>query len=465
MAKKTKVTRNKTGRKGYWRDGFAPGEVIQRVRPTESDDYLGNPHRGTATFQRFNGDPLYPGERWNDKVGPTEFPERRSLKNKNYPQTTLSYCRWIWSVIEPQKGKFRWDILENSLKTALKRGQTLQIRMQPYIGDSTPAWYWKEGGKAARGSRCEPDANDPLYFKYWGRLIREMGKKFDGHPVLESVDISIAGSCGEGGGNASRKTIEKFIDLHLRSFKKTQLVVNFDGYQMEYGIKKGLGWRADCYGDVRTEGRGQVPENKNWNHMYDCYPMHLAKANALDQWKTAPVTLETCWTVGHWYNEGWDIDWIIDQGYKYHLSVFMPKSCAIPHKWADKIDEFDRKIGYRFVLRQMTLPLEAKPGDKFTVSAWIDNVGCAPIYRPYRMALRFRQGKSQHVAPLKQDLRKWLPDHNAFRERVTMPRGLRKGEVRVDAGIVNKKGAAVVKFAAEERGPDGWLPLTSMDVV
>jgi hypothetical protein len=41
-----------------WRDQFGPAETVQRVRPKESQAYLANPHRGTTTFQRFNGDPV-----------------------------------------------------------------------------------------------------------------------------------------------------------------------------------------------------------------------------------------------------------------------------------------------------------------------------------------------------------------------------------------------------------------------
>ena len=56
-----------------WRAAFAPGEVIQRVRPKEYTGELSNPHKGTTTFQRFNGDALYPGLEWNDSEGPIAF--------------------------------------------------------------------------------------------------------------------------------------------------------------------------------------------------------------------------------------------------------------------------------------------------------------------------------------------------------------------------------------------------------
>ena len=87
-----------------WRDVFHKDEVIQRIRPAESFAYLPNPHRGTTTFQRFNGDELYPGLHWDDSKGPEVFkPFDGKLANPNYPDTTLSYCRWLWSVLEGQR--------------------------------------------------------------------------------------------------------------------------------------------------------------------------------------------------------------------------------------------------------------------------------------------------------------------------------------------------------------------------
>ena len=47
-------------RTSAWRKGYSADQTIQRVRPRESFAYLGNPHKGTTTFQRFNGDKPFP---------------------------------------------------------------------------------------------------------------------------------------------------------------------------------------------------------------------------------------------------------------------------------------------------------------------------------------------------------------------------------------------------------------------
>ena len=225
-------------------------KTIQRLRIDESFDYIPNPHRGTTTFQRFQGDTLYPGFRWRDcygpvddaskypgttkirSYGPYEFkPAPKRLKpNKQYiPWTTVSYCRWPWRWMEPKKGTYNWRMIDGAIKSAKDRGQTLQIRFQPFTEtvvpltekiastrrppDSAvdvPDWYWDTGAKwVKRHNDYEPDHNDPLYLKHFGAFIRAFAKRYDGHPVIESIDVAYGGHWGEVGGNSTKKNGRK----------------------------------------------------------------------------------------------------------------------------------------------------------------------------------------------------------------------------------------------------------------
>ncbi len=462
-----------------WRKPFGRIEVIQRVRPTPSNAYLGNPHKGTTTFQRFNGDPLYRGNRWSDRRGPMTFEpfggKPGDLENSRYPQTTIAYCRWVWKDIEPEKGKFRWDVIDGALKAAAERGQTLQLRLQPCAGGSGfPDWFWKtgaprQGRERRRRRRGMADFNSPQYIEHWSDLIRAFGKRYDGHPHLESFDVAYAGSCGETGGNSTPTTAEKLVDAYLESFKKTRLLGMLGTHGCKYAKAKGhnIGWRVDSFGDmhVSTVDEG-VPHGCGWNHMLETYPRSLVQCGMTDAWKTAPVTLETGWTVGHWYNRKWDIDFILEWGLRNHCSVFMPKSCYIPRAWREKIDEFNKRLGYRFVLRQVTFPLEAKPGGKVRFDVYLDYLGCAPIYRAYKLAVRFKQKDVVEVVHFQEDIRKWLPGQVWLTERLTYPKTLRPGVVKVDLAIVDPKAnKPVVKFAIKEILDDGWHPLRYMDVL
>ena len=464
---------------GRWRAAFGPDEVVQRIRPAEDKGYIPNPHRGTATFQRFNGDPLNPGLTWSDKDGPVEFkPFNGNLKNPQYPDSTLAYCRWVWAAIEPEKGRYRWDIIDGALEAARARGQTLQARLQPYAGGSgLPPWFWLNRGRpdrqrpgfdaSADRRKWEPDHNHPSYLAHWGDLIRAFGERYDGHSVLESFDVAYGGSCGECGGNTEPATARRLVDVYRESLPRTQLISMLDTDGCTYGATFGdMGWRHDCFGDMRDDGCGVVPNGQNWNHMYDDIPRWVAECGVSDSWRTAPVIFETCWTVGYWARQGWNIDWILEQGLKYHATAFMPKSSFIPDPWREKIDAFDRRLGYRFVLRQVNLPLEARPRQTIPFWIWIENVGVAPLYRPYVLAFRFRQGKTEAVVRVKTDLRTWMPGDTVIDARMFFPKTLKPGEVEVDIGIVDETmKEAKVLFAIQPRREDRWHPLSRMDVI
>jgi len=444
---------------------FGASESRQRVRPTESREYIRNPHKGTTTYQRFNGEAADPMDgHWTDAGPLVRAPWSGSLSNPDYTDTTVAYLRWDWKKFEPRPGERNWALLDEYLKTAESRGQTVQFRFNTYDEGFQDWWYWGTGaGKAPNG---EPDINDPLWYEHFGDLIRDFGTRYDGHPLIDTVDTSIGGMWGEGACNATRETTEKFIDLYMDAFRTTKLMVLEGDDTLSYAAKHKLGWRADCYGDLRQGGApGVVPNHLVWNHQMDRYPFMLSKNGCMDNWKHSPVTYETCWHVGHWYNKRWDIDFLIDQALMHHTTYFMPKSNAFPAAWMDKLVNFNKRLGYRFVPRQLMMPLRVKRGENVQLEGWIDNIGCAPIYVPYTFVLRISQhGRSENMA-FKADIRNWLPGQNFVKETLRMPLWLQPGEVRVDLGLVDRVGRPRVRFAITEVDQDGWHPVTGMIVV
>jgi len=477
----------------HWRDAYGPKETVQRVRPAESFGYIPNPHRGTTTFQRFQGEDTYPSFITSDTYGPLVFPKDGRRDNVKFiPRTTLTYCRWPWAWLEPEQGKFNWKIVDGTLAAARACGQTAQLRFQPYTipidyakhppkskrhppraSVDLPGWYWDTGAAWVDNgvyAPNEPDSNDPLYLKHFGAFIRAFAARYDGHPDLESIDMAYAGFWGESGGNTTEATARQLTDIYLESFKRTTLLSMLGtpgcahAAQVSASIGRRIGWRADCIGDLRQGNSPDVPARLSWNHTYDAYPKEISDCGVKDAWKTAPVTMETCGNVATWVMHRYDIDRIIEEGYKYHTSVFMPKNVFYPEKVLDKLTAFDRKIGYRFVLRQVLLPIQVKAGAKMTLELFTDNVGVAPIYQPYKLALRFKQGKTARVVPFQQDLRTWLPGHNFFREELAVPQDLERGDAQVALGIVDEAGQPRVWFAIDERLDAGWHPLTSVEV-
>ncbi len=442
-------------------------EIIRRVRPTPSEAYLGNPHKGCCTFQHFNGDPLFPGTGWSES-GPTEFPPAERSVIDGYVPTTVAYCRWFWALMEPEKGNYDFSTIDAALETCRQRGQTLAVRLMAY-GSSrqpgVPEWYSDRYPMTInRSKRVEfpcPVHDGPEYLEHWGGFVREFARRYDGNPLLETIDVTYIGPWGEGAGECGVEQCRRFAELWQEAFVRTPRLALIAGDQMREAIATGSGWRCDCFGDLRAGGNPHVPRHLSWNHMFDCYPEAVVKAAAAEAWKRAPVHFETCWVPMYWYRNGFDVDFILAQGLKYHGTYFMPKYTALPQPWMDKLAAFCRKLGYRFVFRQAGFDAEADRGGSFRFQCWIENVGVAPIYRRYDFALRLRQAGREAVIPLKHvDVRTWLPGDVWLDERIDVPKGLEPGWTELSAGLIDPESQkAKVSFAVKEQYSDRWVPL------
>src|SRR5205823_2474585 len=151
---------------------------------------------------------------------------------------------WFWDTIEPKPHQFRWEILETALAEAHRHGQALAMRLMPYDPKHPlPEWYRNSGAKranAADAKMWEPDFSDALYLKFWGELVAEAGRRFNGHPDLDSVDISSVGYWGEGWSDymPAFPVQKKLIDIWFDAFPATPLLMNFDEPQaLSYGTE------------------------------------------------------------------------------------------------------------------------------------------------------------------------------------------------------------------------------------
>ncbi len=441
------------------------------VRPMGIDDVLVNPGMGIQTFQRFSGQALYPGLRWSE-AGPTsKVPDERVPPD--FPGSSISYCRWFWSTLEPERGKYRWDILDLALEEARAHHQTLAIRLMPYDqGHPLPEWYQNSGARRANqpadedGKIWQPDFSDPLYLKYWGDLVAAAGARYDGHPDLDTVDISSVGYWGEGWSMymPAFPHQKALIDIWLQAFKRTPLLMNFDQEEaLAYGTRQGAGWRLDCLGDLR--GGPWQGRTSGWSHMLDFYPQQIVRAGIQEVWERSPVSLETCGTPGSWKQRGYDVDYIIAQALRWHITSLNVKSTAIPPEWKQQFEEFQKKMGYRFLLRKLEYLKAVKPGSMMPVAMWWLNAGVAPVYRPYRLAFQISSPAGSAVIPTDADVKKWLPGDAVFEGTLYVPETLKPGDYRLRVALLDPRTEQpAIRLAIEGRQADGWYDLGAIRV-
>jgi len=456
--------------------GFA--QDLRRVVPEETDEILANPHMGWQTFHR------------------------TKLQDKNLPPwipSTVHYARWGWGQLEPVPGQLATQFLERILEETKAAGQTLAFRVmccsstpkQPYH----PAWLKEVGGRVlttryGAGPQLEvPDLDHPVVLERHLDFIRRLGERYDGHPVLDHIDLGSVGWWGEWHMSQSSEvpmptleTRRRIVDAYLSAFRKTPVLMLIGGEQMlTYATQRGAGWRADCLGDLG----GFSPR---WNHMRFYYVQALTKAEALEVWQRAPVAWETCWDMRKWVAEGWSLRYIFNYALALHGSYINNKSAPLPEgpEVEAELRRFLRRLGYRFVLRELSHRSAVTPGEEMAITSVWQNIGSAPCYRPYRLAYKLEGPGGRLVLHSSADIRSWMPGsvdilNPRFLEnppelppgkpirvvdKLKLPRDLQAGEYSLAVGIVRPEdNLPVIRLAITGRAEDGWYPLSVVRVI
>lgn len=443
------------------------------VRPAEIDDVLLNPGIGFTTFQRFNGDRLNEGTRWTEGY-PIDYQlYSGSLNMKDHPLTSIAYFRIYWKFLEPKRGTYDWDVLDKALRTARERGQSLMLRIAPYgtnPDNDVPSWYreltHEDPSTTLPVAKWRVNPENSTYAKYFGDLIKAVAARYDGHPDLELVDISIIGAWGEGAGSnlLSPPTKKALMESYLNHFRKTPLVVQPNDAENYPGLGGNLGWRVDCLGDMPRQDPKWGPF-LGWSHMFDFYPQAIINMGLQDLWKTGPVTMEACGVMQSWKNRGWDLDYIVDQSLKWHISSFNGKSSAVPTDWWPGVNRWLKKMGYRLVLHKFTYPPVLKPNEKLVFTSWWENKGVAPCYRRFALALRLKGKGTPLILVTDADIRSWLPGDSLYDDAVFVPPDVEPGEYALQISVVDPGSRAPkVRLAIAGMEQDGWYNLGKLRI-
>jgi hypothetical protein len=315
-----------------------------------------------------------------------------------------------------------------------------------------------------------PDHNDPLYLEYMGRMVKHMGERYDGHPDIDHVDIRSLGHWGEWHFSfveprpVVKPEIRKaLVDIYLDNFNETPLIMLIGGDgELAYAVEKGAGWRADCLGDL-----GYFSET--WNHMRDSYQQSIDAADANDAWKKAPVCFESCGVAQKWADEGYDVEFIINEALRMHCSVFNNKSSPIPPRWWGAMEEFIKKMGYRFVINYLTIPSMVKAGESLPVESEWENLGVAPPYRNYLIAFklipvnRSRGGTAISDSQYEVDLKKWLPGKHQLNLDLEIPASVKPGKYNLAVALKDPYTKEVaVRLGIKGMDSQGWYNLSEV---
>ncbi len=447
------------------------------VVPAETDEILANPGMGWETFHCTSA---------RDKTLPVWIP------------STVQYTRWSWRDLEPQQGKINVELIDRCLKESRESGQKLAFRVSCCAPNTRaiyyPSWLKEIGGRIlscdrnGNGPFQVPDLDDPLVLEKHLDFIARLGKRYDGNPGIDHIDLGSVGWWGEWHLSGSKactmprlENRQQVVAAYLAAFKKTPLLMLLNGGEcLKTAVGRGTGWRADCLGDLGGFSR-------TWNHMRNGYPAWIRQAGIQDAWKTAPVAWETCWDIQKWVDEGWPLRHIFNYALDLHGSYINNKSSPLPNaaNVRAEIERFLRRLGYRLVLKELRHPARAKAGGKIEIAMQWQNTGSAPCYRPYRLAYRFTDahGASSVIAS-KIAVNEWLPGSvDLFTEdffknppdlppgkvvsvsdALTLPQNMAAGSYSLAIAVVDEDEKPVIRLGIKGRSGDGWYPLSTIDV-
>ena len=431
------------------------------VEPKEIDDVLVNPGMGFTTFYSFNGDEI----------------------NADHPECSIAYYRWYWDVLEPEEGKVNFAMIDSILALCREKGEKLAFRVMCQNGhemadksvavkDEVPEWFRHSGVAGCtyqNGRGWQPDYDDPIFMEKHGNLIEALAARYDGHPDLDHVDIGSVGRWGEwhtsstGCPMPSEENMARIVDLYVDNFNKTPLVMNIDGGPaLEYAVSKGTGWRADCLGDMRSVGG-----DRNWDHMHFAYPQAIEEYNLGETWKHAPVALETCWNMLHWAEQEWDVDYILEKALEWHVSVLNNKSFPIPEQWWPRVENLQKKMGYRFVLKRLEHLDRAAPGKTLVLEMTWENKGVAPCYLKHPVAVQLRNAQSAESLTFDTaiDITGWLPGIHQADTSLELPPDMPPGEYEILLALLDPYSHKPrIKLAIDGQLADGWYRISRVRV-
>lgn len=397
---------------------------------------------------------------------------------------TLGYVRYHWSDIEPEEGRFNWDIIDNAIRICREKKKQFAFGVMTcntcVSGQATPQYVFDAGAEIVRVKGHDNiknrdvivntiQFNDPVYHKKMAAFLKELGKRYDGSPDIAFFDIRSYGNTGENnvGGldnKISQITSDEFKNIHVKmhkdAFKRTKLTTcsshklrafstKDDPAVWQWCVDQGIGLRWDGYlygkNDLEmiklTETALKPAIGRDYG-ILECWQPYGQEKNYLNYaaWKDAVVKTQSSYcSLANWGANA-------TLFYKEHKPF---------------VDNLNNLLGYHFVVSACTFSralLKGKPG---TVQLKLSNRGAAPILidATVRLALLNKEGHVLETVPLiNANPARWKPGEAcAVEENVLFSK--HPNAFALAVGIFSKNAAEQpdIRFGNNEVNAAGWL--------
>lgn len=440
---------------------------------------------------------------------PNKYQIARDTDLLEFPGMDHIYVRLAWAYLEPKEGEFDWAVIDRIIEkwTAHGLGIAFRISCKETSTDrieqqfATPRWvmvagakggYYRRGEVVGADGPWEPVFDDPVFLAKLDKFLAAFAARYDRQPWLRYVDIGSIGDWGEGHtwagsqkecGFAARKF---HVDLHLKHFKRAQLVVSDDFvYALkdaaerqalhQHVLTNGISYRddsimvngyfagtsdsftvrspeffADAYLHTPTvfelEHYGAVKKPGNWQGLPDSSVAKFGKGKKGPDFFRGALGLLHATYIG------------------YHGDA---------HEWLTDNPELTKELlnrcGYWLFPTSVELPEKAAAGSTIPLTLTLENRGVAPPYQPYELRVKLSGAGGRVVRTLATGCKSWLPGAPvSLRYQLPVPSDLKPGSYDLAIGLFDLTDGKdrPVEFAlkASARDPAGYYRLASVPV-
>lgn len=431
------------------------------LRPTHDDKkILRNPHKGWGLHYIDNGiqRPFY-----RDSIA-----EDDNLLD--FPYLNHMYLRFDWGDIEKEEGVYDWSYLDAIFDKWGKLGYRFSLRLCTYEGRDdricypTPKWVFDAGAECFdHDGIIEPLYDDPIYLEKLEAFMAVYAKKYDGHPLVEFVDIGTFGTWGEGHTgdgsckNYRQEVLMKHIEMTLRYFKKTYVMLNDD--MVRHAIDVYPGESPEKYIDFcRMHGCGLRDDSIIVQYCSDVYGYDtLANPSMYDGfWKNAPIDMEfqhMRMTTPEVFRDGYPTLAALERSHATYACFH-----GDPRKWLAQCPEFNlyagARLGYWYFPEGLIMPefvSDIPAFAEFTVSN--RGFGLGYFDGELEFSLKDDGGKVYNLGRNAANNRNWMPG-TASTVRVKMNLdGVPAGNYQLSLGLY--EGERAIQMAVFDKNSDG----------
>ncbi|MEW6742159.1 MAG: DUF4832 domain-containing protein [Planctomycetota bacterium] len=422
---------------------------------------------------------LNPGKGW------LFYGERKDFDDSTLAFGSTAYIRVGWDLLEPEEGRYRWDLLDGYIAEWAKAGKQSAFAVMCANSHgpeyTTPKWVFDAGAKFRKvrvetnnptygrdGEKIVPEFEDAIFLDKLKNFVAAMGKRYDGDKRIAFVDMRSYGNWGEGhlhpfgGTPISKDGLCRHVTNYLDAFKRTPVMMPWGSKDFEdvydWAVSKGLGMRRDGVcgnsdGSETTRCLGKAPA------VFEFYgPYELLKRNGWWDGKTH-------------YGHGYKLVDCVERGAPSYISLSQwggKAAKSFLEAEQELIERLANRMGYHIVITKAEVPRRFRASAPVTAAVTWENRGVAHLHLPCRVALALLDRDSKVAARAWADgasPAKWAPG-KPVRERLTasFKDVTSAGPLRLAIGLCGMEDppTPAIGLGIEGATTERWYPLSGI---